>query len=158
MCPNEGTLKYKKTVRLSKRPEIQMSRLQRAYRQLPPSSETAGALPEIVYTDQLGTKIEGVESHLRWTRTLSQTDICAYSDGSSEGHGRSSWGYVLQRGGITFLKGSGILFGGEVYDAELAGAALALQAAILKRQNSEKIFVLLDNQAAVTALKTGKSS
>ena len=33
----------------------------------------------------------------------------------------------------TFQTGNGILFGGEVYDAELAGAALALQAAISKR-------------------------
>ena len=53
VCPNVGTLKYKKTARLTKRPEVQMSRLQRAYRQLPPSSEAAEALPKLIFTEHL---------------------------------------------------------------------------------------------------------
>ena len=35
---------------------------------------------------------------------------------------------------------------------------MALSAALSVRQNGEKIFILLDNQAAVLALKSGKSS
>ena len=44
-----------------------MSHLQRAYRQLPPSSEAAEALSAPVYTVELGTKSQGVEAHLQWT-------------------------------------------------------------------------------------------
>ena len=109
VCPTVGTLKYKKTARLTKHPEIQISRLQHAYRQLPPSSEAAKALPKLVYTEQLGTKIKGIEDHLQWVRTVPVTEICAYSDGSSGGHGRSSWGYILQRQDKTFHPGRGIV-------------------------------------------------
>lgn len=157
VCPNVGTLKYKSKPRLSKKPEVQMSRIQRAFRQLP-KSEAAEPLPGPVYTPTHGTKAEGKRIHWNWIGLLTSVDICAYSDGSSEGPGRSSWGYVLQRGGTTFQKGRGALHGGEVYDAEIFGATVALRAALSARQNSEKIFVLLDNQAAVTALQTGKST
>ena len=157
ICPNMGTLKYKKTRKFSKRPEIQMSRLQRAYQQLPPA-EAALPLSAPKYNKADGTKLEGAKVHLEWIRSISPTDICAYSDGSSEGHRRSSWGYVLQRNGKTFEKGQGILHGGEVYDAEITGAIMALQAAIPASRTGEKVFVLLDNQAAVNSLRTGKSS
>lgn len=90
--------------------------------------------------------------------TIAPTDLCAYSDGSSEGPGRSSWGFALQRGGTTFRKGHGVLYGGEVYDAEIFGATIALREALSARNNSEKIYILLDNQAAVLALTTGKSA
>ncbi|POS85318.1 hypothetical protein EPUL_003041, partial [Erysiphe pulchra] len=73
-------------------------------------------------------------------------------------HGRSSWGFILQRGGITFKRSRGFLHGGEVFDAELYGATAAFHAALSVRQTGEKIFILLENQAAVGALKTGKSS
>lgn len=157
VCPNVGSLKYKKSRKFSQRPEIQMSRIQRAYQQLPPA-EAPEPLPAPVYITKFGSKPEGVKAHSQWLRSLSPIDICAYSDGSSEGHGRSSWGYVLQRGGTTFERGNGTLHGGEVYDAELNGAANALQAAISARRGEENIFVLLDNQAAVGALKTGRTS
>ena len=38
------------------------------------------------------------------------------------------------------------------------GVTVALQAALAAKNSGEKIFVLLDNQAAVRALQTGKSS
>ena len=79
-----------------------MSRVQQAYRQLPLSSEVAELLTAPTYTFELGTKSEGLEAHKQWAQSTSSSDICAYSDGSSEGHGRSAWGYVLQRGGVTF--------------------------------------------------------
>lgn len=44
-----------------------------------------------------------------------------------------------------------------MYEAEIFDAAMALRTALSERQNDEKIFVLLDNQAAVMALNTGKS-
>lgn len=157
VCPNVGTLKYKKSRKLSKRPEIQMSRVQRAYKQLPPA-ETAHPLLAPKYDHATGSKLEGKKAHLEWIRSISTSDICAYSDGSSEGHGRSAWGYVLHRDGKTFEKDQGSLHGGEVYDAEIFGAFMALQAAICLRRTGEKIYVLLDNQAAVNALRTGKSS
>ncbi|KHJ30080.1 putative te1b-like protein [Erysiphe necator] len=81
------------------------------------------------------------------------SEICAYSDGSSDGPGRSSWGYVLQRGGTTFQKGNAVLYGGEVYDADIFGATIAFGTAISMKRNEEKIFILLDNQAAVLALQ-----
>lgn len=69
-----------------------------------------------------------------------------------------SWGYVLQRGGITFERNKGTLHGGEVYDAEIYGATVAVHAALTARKGDERIFVLLDNQAVVRALKTGITS
>ncbi|KAI1005063.1 hypothetical protein K3495_g3155 [Podosphaera aphanis] len=132
-------------------------RFRATLRQLP-KSEAAEPLPAPVYTPMLGTKADIIQSHRRWICSISTADICAYSDGSSEGHGRSSWGYVLQRGGDTFKRGHGILHGGEVYDAEIFGATMALRAALSARQNNENIFILLDNQAAVMALQTGNSS
>ena len=152
-----GYAKIQKISELSKRPEIQMSRIQRAYQQLF-SSEAPEPPPAPVYAQKLGTKQEGLDVYFQWLRLISPTDICAYSDGSSEGHDRSSWGYVLQRGGITFDKGNSILHGGEIYDAVLLGAAVALHAALSARRDGEKIHVLLDNQAAVGALQTGKTS
>ena len=138
------------------KPEIQMSRLQRAFKLLP-QGKAAEPLQAPTYTPILGTKLVGILNHQNLMRTITSEDICAYSDGSSEGPGRSSWGYVLQRGGTTFKKGKGTLHGGEVYDAEIFGAKMALRTALSARQNDEKIFVLLDNQAAVMALNTGKS-
>ncbi|KAI0994371.1 hypothetical protein K3495_g13811 [Podosphaera aphanis] len=112
-----------------------------------------------LYHIKLGTKPEGVEAHSKWVCSVSPTDICAYSDGSSIGHGRSSWGFVLQRGDVTFEKGRGALHGGKLYDAEIVGATAALKAAILARRFWEKkIFVLLDNQAVVQALQIGKTT
>lgn len=40
--------------------------------------------------ESLGTRIEGVEAHKQLARLISSVDICAYSDYSSEGHGRSA--------------------------------------------------------------------
>ncbi|POS84123.1 hypothetical protein EPUL_003235 [Erysiphe pulchra] len=61
-------------------------------------------------------------------------------------------------GGTTFKREHGILLGGEVYDAEIFSATMALRVALSARQNNEMIFFLLDNQAAVMALQTRKSS
>ena len=49
-----------------------------------------------------------------------------------------------------------MLYGGEVYDAEIFDATIALREALSARNNSEKIYILLNNQAAVIALTTGK--
>ncbi|KAI0998194.1 hypothetical protein K3495_g9999 [Podosphaera aphanis] len=92
---------------------------------------------------RLGTKAEGLTQHRIRAASISSSDICAYSDGLSEGHGRSSSGFVLQRGSITFKTGQGTLNGGEVYVAELDGATAALEAAL---------------SAAVLALQTGRTS
>lgn len=51
-----------------------------------------------------------------------------------------------------------MLHSGEVHDAGIFGASCALRAALSIRQNNEKIFVFLDNQVAVMALRAGKSS
>ncbi|KAI1002900.1 hypothetical protein K3495_g5303 [Podosphaera aphanis] len=101
ICPNVGTLKYKREAILSKNPESQMSRLQRAFRLLPPSSENAEPL-NLYILIRKQKKAQGIINHENWIRTIPSAVICAYSDGSSEGHGRSSWGFVLQRGSITF--------------------------------------------------------
>ncbi|KAI0991356.1 hypothetical protein K3495_g16831, partial [Podosphaera aphanis] len=93
-------------------------------------------------------------------------EICAYADGSSEGHGRSAWGFVLKREGTTFFRGSGIAHGGEVLDAEILGAENALEAALSFVEEEQRKFgdtkqrihVLLDSQQAVKILITGTSS
>lgn len=157
VCPNASTQKYKAKKRTSMRPEIHMTRVQRAYRQLP-IAEIAEPLIKPAYTENLGTKSQGVEAHTQWVNTIRSADIFAFSDGSSEGHGRYAWGFVHQRGGIIIERGKGILHGGEVFDAELYGATVAFYAALSARQLDRKIFILFDNQAAVKALKTGKSS
>ncbi|POS86227.1 hypothetical protein EPUL_000399 [Erysiphe pulchra] len=106
------------------------------------------------YRSRLATRLNSLDD-LHPLRI--RANICAYSDGSSEGPGRSSCGYILQRGGKNFQKGKGLLHSGEVYDAKIFGATFALRAALSARPNNEKIFVLLDNQAAVMALITVKS-
>ena len=121
-----------------------MSRVQRTYHQLP-QSEAPEPLSAPVYTQMLESKTNGLINHERWLSTIAPTDLCAYSDGSSEGPGRSSWGFALQRGGITFRKGHGVLYGGEVYDAEIFGATMGLREALSERNNDEKIYVLLHN-------------
>lgn len=134
-----------------------MTHVQRAYQQLP-LVEIAEPLIEPACVESLGTKSQGVEAHTQWVNIVRSADICAFSYGSSERHGRSAWRFVLQRGGIIIERGRGILHGGEVFDAELYGATVAFYAALSARQLDGKIFILLDNQAAVKALKTGKSS
>lgn len=59
---------------------------------------------------------------------------------------------------INFEGRKDVLRGGEVYVAGTFGALLALQAVLSMRQIGEKIFVLLNNQAVVIALRTRKSS
>ncbi|KAI1002860.1 hypothetical protein K3495_g5342 [Podosphaera aphanis] len=152
-----GTFKYKRRAKVTKYPGSLTSRVQRAYRQLSPA-ELAEPLPPAVYHIKLGTKAEGVEAHSKWVSSVSPTNFCAYLDGSSVGHGRSSWGFILQQGGVMFEKGRDALHGGEVYDTEIVGNTAALRAAIQARRFGEKIFILLDNQAAVHALQTGKST
>ena len=49
------------------------------------------------------------------------------------------------------------MHGCEFYDAEIIGALMALKAAIPLRKTGESLFILLDNQAAVRALRTGIS-
>lgn len=112
-----------------------MSRLQRAF-QLLPQEEAAEPLSAPTYTSILGTKSVGIQNHQNLMRTITSEEVCAYSDGSSEGPERSSWGYVLQRRGTTFQKGHGVLHGREVYDAEIFDATIALRAALSASQTT----------------------
>lgn len=66
-----------------------MSRVQRAYRQLP-TTEVAEPLIIPSNIEDLWTKSQEIAVYTEWARSISSTDICAYSDGSSEGHGRST--------------------------------------------------------------------
>ena len=68
---------------------------------------------------------------------MQASDICAYPDGSSEGHDRSTRGFVLKRDGKTLLNGCGIKHGGEVLDAEIIRARKALEAVLglMEREN-----------------------
>ena len=77
------------------------------------------------------------EGCVRRISDVPETDICAYSDGSSEGHGRSTWGFVLKKDGKLTGKESGIKHGGEVLDAEIAGARKALEAALEFLENEK---------------------
>ncbi|KAI0995178.1 hypothetical protein K3495_g13003 [Podosphaera aphanis] len=106
-----------------------MSRVQRAYRQLP-EPEVAGSILPTVNNEILGTKQSGSNLWRHGIESISDSDICAYPDGTSQGHGRSSWGFVLKRGGKTFLKESGVVHGGEVLDAEIVAARKALEATL----------------------------
>ena len=120
VCPNIGTRKYKKRNRGTSVPEVIMSRVQRAYRQLP-EAEGAETLPPTSYLPKAGSKEEQIEKCKQWINQVPKSEICAYSDGSSEGNGRSAWGFVLKRDGQTLLTGSGIRHGGEALDAEITG-------------------------------------
>ncbi|KAI0998159.1 hypothetical protein K3495_g10032 [Podosphaera aphanis] len=129
LCPNTGTRKYKK-----KSDPVQETRV-----------------------PDLGRKKAKLESFKKWITSIPSFDICAYSDGSSEGHGRSSWGFVLQREGKTFASGNGIKHGGEVFDAEITGARKALEAALRVGGRSQHIHLLFDSQQAAKALATGST-
>ncbi|KAI1004639.1 hypothetical protein K3495_g3578 [Podosphaera aphanis] len=79
ICPNDETKKFKKKHKKTARPELQMSRLQRAYRQLP-EAEPAAPLPEPLYLSKLDTKEPEVETSKRLIDSLSSAEICAYPD------------------------------------------------------------------------------
>ena len=64
-----GTLKYKAKRRTSSRPEIYMTRVQRAYQQFP-LAEVAVPLSGPIYVEELGNKSKGVEVHTRWANTV----------------------------------------------------------------------------------------
>nr|ABW72065.1 TE1b [Blumeria hordei] len=168
VCPIYGTLKYKKIDRAPRNPEIHMSRVQRAYRELL-DAEDAEPLPPACYPSSFDPRIEEEDKVTRLLHSVQASDICAYSDRSSEGHGRSAWGFVLKRDGKTLLKGCGIKHGGEVLDAEILGARKALEAALeaalglLDRENGgrngrQRVNVLIDSQSVVKALSTGTST
>lgn len=164
-CPNEGTKKYKKRKSRTARPDLMMSRVQRTYRELP-EAEPAGPLPGPGYLVKLGNKEVELEDCKRWLANVPASEICAYPDGSSEGHGRSSWAFVLKRDGRTILTGRGIVHGGEVLDAEIVGARKALEAALKilgnERQSSgsrpPRINIVMDSQQARKAILTGNTS
>ncbi|KAI0993162.1 hypothetical protein K3495_g15022 [Podosphaera aphanis] len=140
-----------------------MSRLQRAYRELP-EAEAAQKLPPIHY-QSLDSREIGQDRFKRRINRLPNSETCAYSDGSSEGYGQSSWGFALKRGGMILSKDSGIVHGGEVLDAEITGARMALEAALrflrveqgLTGGERQRVFVIMDSQQAINALETGVS-
>ncbi|POS87043.1 hypothetical protein EPUL_001932 [Erysiphe pulchra] len=133
----------------SKRSEKQMSRVQRAFRQLP-QAESAEPLQAPKYVTQGDNKNNGVERFNQCENSIGPTDISVFSDGSSIGHGRSSWGYCLLHGNtILHYSNHGPLHGGEVYDAEIVGAFKALERATNLAREGQKIYILLNNQAAV---------
>ncbi|POS87205.1 hypothetical protein EPUL_003334 [Erysiphe pulchra] len=87
--------------------------------------------------------------------TIISEDNCAYSNGPSEGPGRSSSGYVLQRKGTTFQKGYGILYGEEVYDAEIFDATIAIRAAFVAEFRwVPELSNILGNEEADTDART----
>lgn len=94
-----------------------MSRTQRTYQQLL-SAETSKPLSAPNYDSKLDSKSDSVDTHSQLVSLIHSIDICAYSNGSPEGHGRSFYGYVLQRDRKAFEKGNGVLHGNKVYDAE----------------------------------------
>lgn len=65
ICPYDGTKKYKKKHKKTARPELQMSRVQRAYRQLP-EAESAAPLPKQIYFEKLGTEEKDLETSKRF--------------------------------------------------------------------------------------------
>ncbi|KAI0994182.1 hypothetical protein K3495_g14000 [Podosphaera aphanis] len=163
LCPNIGTQNYKKRRIPPRRPEMQMSRLQRAYRELP-EAEVAQKLPPIHY-QRLDSREIGQDIIKRWINRLPNSEVCAYSDESSEGYGRSSWGFALKRGGRILSKDSGIVSRGELLDAEIIGAREAPEAALrflrveqgLTGGGRQRVFVIMDSRQAINALETGVS-
>ncbi|KAI1006684.1 hypothetical protein K3495_g1542 [Podosphaera aphanis] len=156
MCPNTSTRKYKKNANQFKKPEVLMSRVQRAYKPLP-EAETAETLSSTPYVPALGRKKAKLESYKKWITSIPSFDICAYLGSSLEGHGRSSWGFVMQREEKTFASGNGIKHGGEVFDAEITGARKTLEAALRVVGRSHQIHLFIDSQQAVKALATGST-
>ncbi|KAI0996433.1 hypothetical protein K3495_g11748 [Podosphaera aphanis] len=105
-----------------------------------PEAEAAGSLLPTVYNKIQGTKQSGPNLWRHGIESISDSDISAHPDGSSQGHGRSSWGFALKRGGKTFLKESGVVHGGEVLDAEIVAARKALEATLrVVRENHRTI-------------------
>ncbi|KAI0998650.1 hypothetical protein K3495_g9546 [Podosphaera aphanis] len=80
--------------------------------------------------------------------------MCAFSDGSSNGPGRSAFGFAIYRNEELITTGKGSLLEGEVFDAEIVGALRASEAT-LKIVRNMPIKVLLDNQEAYKALVKG---
>ncbi|KAI0996618.1 hypothetical protein K3495_g11564 [Podosphaera aphanis] len=144
-----------------------MSRIQRAYRQLP-EAETAKQLTVPTYLGNLGTKESEEGAYKRWLSKIPSSEIYAYPDGSSEDHARSAWAFVLKKGDKPLLIENGTLLGGEVLDAEIVGARKALEAALRASEKvhvqlrpgerTQRIHIFTDSQHARKDLLTGNSS
>lgn len=76
---------------LSKKPEIEMSGVQRAYHQLP-QAEAPKPLSALALSQTFRPKESGLIKYEVWIGTITPTDMYANSDRSSEGPGRPSWG------------------------------------------------------------------
>ena len=136
-----------------KSPDSHRSRLQRAS-DLVPRSER----PRVLQAPDHEPCQLGHRSSTDWREGIHRGDLCAFSDGSSAGPGRSSWGFQITSGtGLALAEGCGPLLGTEVFDAELEGALRALTTA-LQIERTGRIVVLLDNQAAASSLGTGQAS
>ncbi|KAI1007899.1 hypothetical protein K3495_g330 [Podosphaera aphanis] len=143
-----------------------MSRIQRAYRQLP-EAETAHQLTVPTYLGNLGTKESEKAAYKRWLSKIPSSEICAYPDGSSEDHGRSAWAFVLKKGDKTLLSVNGTLHGGEVLDAEIVEARKAIEVTLRfsekvhvqlrPGERAQRIHIFTDSQHARKALLTGNS-
>ena len=85
------------------------------------------------------TKLKGIEVNKNWIDKVPASEICAFSDGSSEGNGLSASGFVLKRYGKTLLKESGIRHGGEVLNVEITRALKALEAAPRMKEAQQQL-------------------
>ena len=141
-------------------PERYQTRLQNANVILP-ASEAPGELRQSSNTRATARakcdKKEKAKQFKIWLRNLPAGTLCVYSDGSSSGPAVSAYGYAVYKNGAILASGSKLLLGAEVYDAEIAGAIRGLEAA-LEIGDGIGIKVLLDNQEAAEALKSGRTS
>ncbi|KAI1000160.1 hypothetical protein K3495_g8041 [Podosphaera aphanis] len=77
----------------------------------------------------------------RWLKDLPPGTMCAFSDGSSNGPGRSAFSFAIYRNEELITTEKGSLLGGEVFDAEIVGALRALEATLkIVRNMPMKVF------------------
>lgn len=91
---------------------------------LPQDSHSATYAFKVV--KESGSKTLEVNRFKFWLRQISSFEICTFSDGSTEEHGRSAWGFSMLKDDTTFYTDYTPLQGCEVIDTENSGANKAL--------------------------------
>lgn len=131
------------------------TRLQKAAELLPefprPTYQPKRYLPNPGPPTGNTTKSQAADAFRAWLRSLPDTHIVVYTDGSKLTNGAVGWGYAVYEGRWKIAQGKGRLGIAEVFDGEAEGARHGLYYAH-RAHPGRTIHICLDNTAVVRGL------
>ncbi|OHW97429.1 reverse transcriptase RNaseH [Colletotrichum incanum] len=100
----------------------------------------------------LQTKKEAAKAFHAWLRTVPDSHMVVFSDGSRATNGATGYGFVIYRGNRRVAQGCGRLGLAEVFDAEAEGARAGLRRALLTSQG-RPIHIRIDNTSVIQGIR-----